>query len=390
MASNDVEMGGQNTRDHGDVIDDEEMHGNGNENVWLPPGADRAGESAPFSDMLEEHFWIPTRLEDKPASLVEAVNDFHFAMINDLDRNEFYNNALAKAVTPESTVLEIGTGSGLLAMMAARNGAEHVYAIEANRNLSELAGSLMVANGLDSKITIINELSTHVHADKEPHNLPKKGDVLVSEILGTLMLGESALTFVADCRDRLLKPDAQIIPAAGCQFVSLIESEDIKSITSVSNWNGINLEGFDALQDTANVVFTKQYGFRLSTTNYKTIVPRICVAEVDFYTDGPGSLPLEARFPIEAHESGVIHAAMCYWEVYSDRERSTVMSTDPDATRDNFPRDMQWGQALQLIEDATADGTTPAPLRVEKGDKLELVARLSHDSAVMQFQVNRL
>ena len=99
-------------------------------------------------------------------------------------------------------------------MMAARNGAEHVYAIEANRNLSELAGSLMVANGLDSKITIINELSTHVHADKEPHNLPKKGDVLVSEILGTLMLGESALTFVADCRDRLLKPDAQIIPAA--------------------------------------------------------------------------------------------------------------------------------------------------------------------------------
>jgi len=70
-------------------------------------------------------------------------------------------------------------------------------------------------SGLDSKIKIINELSTHVHADKEPHNLPKKGDVLVSEILGTLMLGESALTFVADCRDRLLKPDAQIIPAAG-------------------------------------------------------------------------------------------------------------------------------------------------------------------------------
>ena len=78
------------------------------------------------------------------------------------------------------------------------------------------------------------------------------------------------------------------------------------------------------------------------------------------------------------------------WEVYSDRERTAVMSTDPDATRDNFPRDMQWGQALQLIEDASEDGTTPAPLRVEKGDKLELVARLSHDSAVMQFQVNRL
>ena len=44
MASNDVEMGDRNTGDHGDVVDDEEMDGNGNENVWLPPGADRAGE----------------------------------------------------------------------------------------------------------------------------------------------------------------------------------------------------------------------------------------------------------------------------------------------------------------------------------------------------------
>ena len=37
----------------------------------------------------------------------------------------------------------------------------------------------------------------------------------VSEILGTLLLGESALSFVADVRDRLLEPDATIIPAAG-------------------------------------------------------------------------------------------------------------------------------------------------------------------------------
>ena len=35
--------------------------------------------------MLEEHFWIPARLEDKPASLVEAVNDFHFAMYGNFD-----------------------------------------------------------------------------------------------------------------------------------------------------------------------------------------------------------------------------------------------------------------------------------------------------------------
>ena len=64
---------------------------------------------------------------------VGAVNDFHFAMVNDFDRNEFYKAAMAEVLTPESTVLEIGTGSGLLAMMAARMGCKWVVAVEANR-----------------------------------------------------------------------------------------------------------------------------------------------------------------------------------------------------------------------------------------------------------------
>jgi protein arginine N-methyltransferase 7 len=72
------------------------------------------------------------------------------------------------------------------------------------------------------------------------------------------MLGESALRYVSDVRNRLLKPDAQIIPASGRQFVTLVESEDLLSITSVGQWGGINLEGFNLLQDTASCVFTKQ------------------------------------------------------------------------------------------------------------------------------------
>jgi len=368
--------------------DDNNNHG-GKKNVdtWLPPAADCAGDGVTFANTLEEHFWVPDRLAEKPISLVEAVNDFHFAMINDIDRNVFYQTALQKMVSPTSVVVEIGTGSGLLAMMAARAGAKHVYAIEANRDLSILAKKLMDSNGLGSKISIINELSSHVSV---PKDLPEKADVMVSEILGTLLLGESALSFVADARERLLKPGAQIIPAAGTQFISLIESDDIKSITSVSSWNGINLEGFDALQDTCNVVFTKQYGFRLGTTKYKTIVPKIAVASVDFYVDGPGSLPMEQKVFVEAQESGTIHAAMCFWEAYADREKTSIMSTDPEVTKDNFPRDMQWGQALQLIEDTTKSGPTPAPLTVVKGDKLVIITRLSKDSAVMQFEVNKL
>lgn len=66
---------------------------------------------------------------------VGAVNDFHFAMVNDFDRNEFYKAALQRVLTPESRVLEIGTGSGLLAMLAATIGCKWVVAVEANRCL---------------------------------------------------------------------------------------------------------------------------------------------------------------------------------------------------------------------------------------------------------------
>ena len=85
--------------------------------MYVPPGA-RAAHC--FGEDFEGHFCVPARLQDKSADLVEAVNDFHYAMINDHPRNEFYRECLRRAIVPgESVVLEIGTGSGLLAMLAA-------------------------------------------------------------------------------------------------------------------------------------------------------------------------------------------------------------------------------------------------------------------------------
>src|SRR4051794_6332698 len=58
------------------------------------------------------------------------VPSWHFAIIRDEPRNRAYEEALNRAVTPGSRVLEIGTGTGILAMMAARAGAAHVFTCE--------------------------------------------------------------------------------------------------------------------------------------------------------------------------------------------------------------------------------------------------------------------
>jgi len=72
----------------------------------------------------------------------------------------------------------------------------------------------------------------------------------VSEILGTLLLGESALEYIPDARSRLCKENCHIIPAKGRQCVQLIECPSICQITAANDWNGIVLENFNALQDT--------------------------------------------------------------------------------------------------------------------------------------------
>lgn len=57
-------------------------------------------------------------------ALLFIVQLWHVPMMNDAPRNTAYFNALQDAVAPETRALEIGTGSGLLAMMTAKLGAK--------------------------------------------------------------------------------------------------------------------------------------------------------------------------------------------------------------------------------------------------------------------------
>lgn len=128
----------------------------------------------------------------------------HIHMLNDHARTEAWLQAIAQTVTPEDVVLEIGTGSGILAMAAARAGAKHVYTIEATQ-IADIAQQNIERNGLKDRITLLRGLSTEI-------DLPERATVLVSEIIGSQPLGEAIIPYTLDALRRLLVPDARLIP----------------------------------------------------------------------------------------------------------------------------------------------------------------------------------
>lgn len=163
--------------------------------------------------------------------LSRTVPTWHFAMMQDDRRNDAYDAALCRAVTPRSRVFEIGTGAGLLAMMAARAGAREVITCEVNPVVAAAARDIIARNGFADRVRVIGKHSADVTLD----DLGGPADILVSEIVDASLLGEGVLgAHEAAMRD-LMKPGATVIPGYGTIRVALFEApridhEELKTI----------------------------------------------------------------------------------------------------------------------------------------------------------------
>lgn len=131
-------------------------------------------------------------------------------------RTDAYVQALRDSITPESLVLNIGTGTGLFAILAAQMGARRVLAIEVNRVI-DVARELAQANKVDDRIEFIHDFSTNVSLDE-------RADVLVSDLRGILPLFEQHIPTIVDARTRLVKPDGILLPQTDTLKCALVRA----------------------------------------------------------------------------------------------------------------------------------------------------------------------
>lgn len=130
-----------------------------------------------------------------------------------------YVEALRASVRPGSVVVDIGTGTGLLAVVACRAGARCVFAIEPG-DVIELAREVAATNGCGDRVEFIQALSTDV-------TLPQRADVVVAEIHGVLPLYERSLAALIDARERFLAPGGTMIPARETIWASVVEAPEL-------------------------------------------------------------------------------------------------------------------------------------------------------------------
>ncbi len=183
------------------------------------------------------------RFRELPFAKLKDRSYSHQRLLADQTRCESFRAAIHEAVKPGDVVVDLGTGSGLLAFFAVQAGARKVYAIELGP-IVRYAERIAKQNKLDDKIEFIRGVSYDIQ-------IPELADVVIGENLGSLGIDENILPMYQDAARRFLKPGGKMIPNKVAMSVALVSDTGVHS-RYIDPWRskmyGINFDTFLHIQ----------------------------------------------------------------------------------------------------------------------------------------------
>jgi len=259
----------------------------------------------------------------------------HEEMLKDEVRTLTYRNAMYhnRHLFKDKVVLDVGCGTGILSMFAAKSGASKVYGIEMS-NIVEHAKKIVATNHLDHVVEIIQGKVEEVVLPVE------KVDIIISEWMGYCLFYESMLDTVLYARDKWLAPNGMLFPDRATLFVSAIEDRQYKE-DKINFWD--NVYGFD-MSCIRNVAVNEPL---VDVVESKQVVANSClVKEVDLYSVKKEDLSFNSPFNLTVKRDDYVHAIIAYFNIeFTKCHKRTGFSTSPDS------RYTHWKQTVFYLED---------------------------------------
>jgi len=258
----------------------------------------------------------------------------HEEMLKDTVRTESYQRAIMQNphLFKGKIVLDVGCGTSILSMFAARAGAKHVYGVDCSR-IIEQAKLIVSANNLNGQITLIQGKIEDIELPVE------QVDIIVSEWMGYFLLYESMLDTVLFARDKWLKPGGLLLPDKAVLYLAAVEESDYRA-EKINFWD--NVYGFD-LSAIKKIAITEPTVEFVNPTDVCSTSSKILA--LDLLTCDKEDVNFRSEFKLKLTRNDYVHGFVSYFEcAFTQIHKPIGFSTAP------FAKCTHWKQTLFFLD----------------------------------------
>uniref|UniRef100_A0A671WST0 Protein arginine N-methyltransferase n=1 Tax=Sparus aurata TaxID=8175 RepID=A0A671WST0_SPAAU len=312
----------------------------------------------------------------------EIARSCYADMLHDHDRNEKYYQGIRAAVArvkargEKVIVLDIGTGTGLLSMMAVTAGADFCYAVEVFKPMAEAAQCIVKKNGFSEKIKIINKHSTDVTVGPEG-DMQMKANVLITELFDTELIGEGALPSYEHAHQNLVQKGCEAVPHRATVYAQLVES---KLLWSWGQLQPMDVEGASLLPppDVGRCAGAHSVcDIQLSQVSPHSFTPLGPLCTIVDFSKPVSSVFKSHSSQFVAQSGGRAQVVLSWWDIDMDPSGSIVCTMAPSWT---YPQSKMWRDHwMQSVYFLSAER------RVTEGEELSLT--VCHDDYSLWYSL---
>ncbi|KFM25389.1 putative protein arginine N-methyltransferase 1, partial [Auxenochlorella protothecoides] len=259
----------------------------------------------------------------------------HEEMLKDEVRTKTYMNSILRNghLFKDKVVLDVGCGTGILSLFAAKAGAKHVYGIDMSA-IAEQAKIIVRDNGHADRITILRGKVEEVELPVDTV------DIIISEWMGYFLVYESMLDTVLWARDKWLAPHGLIFPDKASLHLVAIEDAEYKT-EKIDWWQ--NVYGFD-MSCIGKTALSEPL---VDCVDANQICTHACLLKTfDIKTMTKEDASFTANFALTTTRKDYVHALVAYFDiVFADCHKPIAFSTGPRS------RSTHWKQTVFYLED---------------------------------------